>query len=143
MIDDEGNRFAYSNKQRVKETKRLKYQRLIKNLKDTLGICEIENTLTSYNSKTCDLQKFKKYIEEKNKVNNKLFKLYENEKFRQYKWYAYINKKRTEDNMNNLIKKKFGKNLNIVYDDWGNAQTDDTFYIHTKFRSKTKTKRNI
>ena len=45
MIDDEGNRFTYSNKQRVKETKRLKYQRLIKNIKDTLGICEIENTL--------------------------------------------------------------------------------------------------
>lgn len=118
MIDDEGNRFTYSNKQRVKETKRLKYQRLIKNLKDTLGICEIENTLSNYNSKTCDLQKFKKYIEEKNKVNNKLFKLYENEKFRQYKWYAYINKKRTEDNMNNLIKKKFGKNLNIIYGNW-------------------------
>jgi hypothetical protein len=119
MIDDEGNRFTYSNKQRVKETKRLKYQRLIKNLKDELGICEIENTLSAYNSKTCNLTKFKKYIEEKNKVNDKLFKLYENEKFRQYKWYAYINKKRTEDNMNNLIKKKFGKNLNIVYGDWG------------------------
>ena len=119
MIDDKGNRFTYSNKQRVKETKRLKYQRLIKNLKDTLGICEIENTLSNYNSKTCDLQKFKKYIEEKNKVNDKLFKLYENEKFRQYKWYAYINKKRTEDNMNNLIKNKFGKNLNIIYGDWG------------------------
>ena len=82
------------------------------------SICEIENTLSSYNSKTCDLQKFKKYIEEKNKVNNKLFNLYENEKFRQYKWYAYINKKRTEDNMNNLIKKKFGKNLNIIYGNW-------------------------
>ena len=64
------------------------------------------------------LQKFKKYIEEKNKVNDNLFKLYENEKFRQYKWYAYINKKRTEDNMNNLIKKKFGKNLNIIYGNW-------------------------
>ena len=119
MIDDEGNRFTYSNKQRVKETKRLKYQQLIKNLKDILGICEIENALSAYNSKTCDVKKFNKYIEEKNKVNDKLFKLYENKKFRQYKWYAYINKKRTEDKMINLIKKKFGKNLNIVYGDWG------------------------
>ena len=118
MIDDKGNRFTYSNKQRVKETKRLKYQRLIKNLKDTLGICDIENTLSIYNSKTCDIVKFKKYIEEKNKVNDKLFILYENEKFRQYKWYSYINKKRTEDNMNNLIKKKFGKNINIIYGNW-------------------------
>lgn len=118
MIDDNGNRFTYSNKQRVKETKRLKYQRLIKNLKDTLKIYEIENTLSIYNSKTCDIEKFKKYIEEKNKVNEKLFNLYENEKFRQYKWYSYINKKRTEDNMNNLIINKYGKNINLIYGDW-------------------------
>lgn len=118
MIDDDGNRFTYSNKQKVKETKRLKYQRLIKNLKDTLKICEIENTLSIYNSKTCDIEKFKKYIEEKNKVNEKLFNLYENEKFRQYKWYSYINKKRTEDNMNNLIINKYGKNINLIYGDW-------------------------
>merc|ERR1711988_1246629 len=107
IIDDDGDRFTYSNKQRVKETKRLKYQRLIKNLKDRLGISEIENTLSIYNSKTCDIEKSKKYIEEKNKVNEKLFKLYEDKKFRQYKWYAYINKQ------------KFGKNINIVYGDWG------------------------
>ena len=118
MIDDNGNRFTYSNKQKVKETKRLKYQRLIKNLKDTLKIYEIENTLSIYNSKTCDIEKFKKYIEEKNKVNEKLFNLYENEKFRQYKWYSYINKKRTEDNMNNLIINKYGKNINLIYGDW-------------------------
>ena len=42
----------------MKETKRLKYQRLIKNLKDELGICEIENTLSVHNSKTCNLTKF-------------------------------------------------------------------------------------
>ena len=118
IIDDEGNRFTYSNKQRVKETKRLKYQRLIKNLKDELGICETENTLSAYNSKTCNLTKFKKYIKEKNKVNDKLFKLYENEKFRQYKWYAYINKKRTEDNMLNLIENKFGKDLIVIQGNW-------------------------
>ena len=118
IIDDDRNRMTYSNKQRVKETKRLKYQRLIKNLKDKLGICKIENKLSEYNSKTCNLTKFKKYIKEKNKVNDKLFKLYENEKFRQYKWYAYINRKRTEDNMLNLIENKFGKDLIIVIGNW-------------------------
>lgn len=118
IIDDEGHRFTYSNKQRIKETKRLKYQRLIKNLKDELGICEIENNLSAYNSKTCNLTKFKKYIKEKNKVNDKLFKLYENEKFRQYKWYAFINKKRTEDNMLNLIENKFGKDLIVIHGNW-------------------------
>lgn len=118
IIDDNGNRLTYSNKQRIKETKRLKYQQLIKNYKDTLGICDSENTLSIYNSKTCDIEKFKKYIEEKNKVNNNLFNLYEDEKFRQYKWYAYINKKRCEDNMLNIIENKFGKDTKIIMGDW-------------------------
>ena len=85
---------------------------------NTLGICDIENTLSIYNSKTCDIEKFKKYIEEKNKVNNNLFNLYEDEKFRQYKWYAYINKKRCEDNMLNLIENKFGKDVKVIMGDW-------------------------
>ena len=118
IIDDNGNRLTYSNKQRIKETKRLKYQQLIKNYKDTLGISNIENTLSIYNSKTCNIEKFKKYIEEKNKINDKLFNLYENEKFRQYKWYAHINKKRCEDNMLNIIENKFGKYAKIIMGDW-------------------------
>jgi len=118
IIDDNGNRFTYSNKQIVKTTKRLKYQRLIKNLKDNLGITEIENILSNYNSKTCNLNKFNEYIEEKNKINNTLFKSYENEKFRQYKWYGYINRKRCNDNMLNSIEKKYGSETTIIYGDW-------------------------
>jgi hypothetical protein len=37
------------------------------------------------------------------------FPLYEDFKFRQYKWYYYINKKRTEDNMVNKIIKNLAK----------------------------------
>jgi hypothetical protein len=118
IVDDNNNTLTYSNKQRIKETKRLKYQRLIKNYKDKLGISEIENTLSIYNSKTCDIKKFIEYISEKNKINNKLFKLYENDKFRQYKWYGFINKKRCEDNMLNIIENNFGKDVKIIYGDW-------------------------
>lgn len=117
MMDDEGNQLDYTNKRRVRESKRLKYQRLIKNYKDKLGICEIENKLSDYNAKTCNLIKFKKYIEMKNKINCLLFKKYEDVKFRQYKWYAYINRKRCEDNMLNLIENKFGKNTIYVLGD--------------------------
>ena len=118
IIDDNGIRLHYSNSRRVSETKRLKYQRLIKNYKDKLGISSIENELSDYNSKTCNLTKFKKYIKEKNKINNKLFELYEDEKFRKYKWYSFINTKSCEDNMLNLIEKKFGKDIVIVIGDW-------------------------
>ena len=47
-----------------------------------------------------------------------MYKLYQNNKFRQYKWYAFINKKRTEDNMLNKIEKTYTKDSIIIIGDW-------------------------
>ena len=118
MMDDDGNYFSYTNKQRIKETKRIKYSSLLKNYKDKQHITEIENTLSLFNSKTCDIEKFKEYIKEKLKVNDAIAKLYQDEKFRKYKWYSYINTKRTEDNMLNKIENKYGKDIKIIIGDW-------------------------
>jgi hypothetical protein len=118
MMDDDGNYFSYTNKQRIKETKRIKYSSLLKNYKDKQHITEIENTLSLFNSKTCDIKNFKEYIKEKLKVNDAIAKLYQNEKFRKYKWYSYINTKRTEDNMLNKIENKYGKDIKIIIGDW-------------------------
>jgi hypothetical protein len=118
MMDDDGNYLSYTNKHRICETKRMKYQALLKNYKYKLSITPKENTLSLFNSKTCNLEKFKEYITEKIKVNQELYTLYQNEKFRQYKWYAYINKKRTEDNMLNKIENKYGKDVKIIIGDW-------------------------
>lgn len=35
-----------------------------------------ENELTKYNSKTCDFEKFKEFIKNKNKINGMLFDKY-------------------------------------------------------------------
>ena len=121
MMDDDGNHFSYTNRQYLKETKRLKYQSLLKNYKDKIGITEIEEGLNKYNSKTCNIAKFAKfqeYITSKIKANEKLVPLYQEVKFRQYKWYSYINKKRTEDNMVNKIAKKYSKDHIIIIGDW-------------------------
>ena len=118
MMDDDGNYFSYTNKQRIKETKRIKYSSLLKNYKDKQHITEIENTLSLFNSKTCDIKNFKEYIKEKLKVNDAIAKLYQDEKFRKYKWYSYINTKRTEDNMLNKIENKYGKDIKIIIGDW-------------------------
>jgi len=118
MMDDDGNYFSYTNKQRIKETKRIKYSSLLKNYKDKQHITEIENTLSLFNSKTCNIKNFKEYIKEKLKVNDAIAKLYQNEKFRKYKWYSYINTKRTEDNMLNKIENKYGKDIKIIIGDW-------------------------
>lgn len=118
ITDDDGVTMTYSNKRRVSETKRLKYQRLIKNYKDQQGITKIENELSNYNSKTCDLKKFKEYMTKKNEINSKLFKLYSDVKFRQYRWYAFINRKRCVDTMLNDIQKTYGKDIVIIIGDW-------------------------
>jgi len=45
MMDDNGNYFSYTNRQYLKETKRLKYQALLKHYKDRIGITETEEKL--------------------------------------------------------------------------------------------------
>lgn len=118
MMDDEGKYFSYTNRMYLKETKRLKYQSLLKNYRDKIGITKNEEELKQYNSKTCNIEKFQEYINAKIKANKILVPLYQELKFRQYKWYSYINKKRTEDNMVNKIVKKYNKNHIIIIGDW-------------------------
>ena len=118
MMDDDGNHFSYTNRQYLKETKRLKYQSLLKNYNDKIGITKIEEGLNKYNSKTCNIENFQEYIKAKTQANEKLVPLYQQLKFRQYKWYSYINKKRTEDNMVNKIATKYSKDHIIIIGDW-------------------------
>ena len=118
MMVYNGKFFSYTNKQRVSETKRLQYQIKLKKYKDHLGISETENELSSYNSKSCNLDDYKAFIEKKISINKDLYILYQDKKFRQYKWYAFINKKRTEDNMLNKIENAYGKDNIIIIGDW-------------------------
>jgi hypothetical protein len=118
MKDKYGNTLKYSNREHVFRTKRLKYQRLIKNYKDRYGISEVENRLSKYNSKSCNYDNFKEFIKYKNKINELLFDNYNNDIFRKYKWYGYINRKKTETYIVNKIKNKFGNNVKICYGDW-------------------------
>jgi hypothetical protein len=118
MMNDDGKFYSYTNKQRVNETKRLKYQNILKKYRDELNITSIENELSSYNSKSCNIASFNEFITKKINTNEVLYKLYQNNKFRQYRWYAFINKKRTEDNMLNKIEKTYTKDSIIIIGDW-------------------------
>lgn len=79
--------------------------------------------MTSYNSKSCIYDKFKKYVQKKNIVNKILLKKYENDVFRKYKWYGYINRKKAETDLMRDIKNKFGKDVPIIYGDWSIGQS--------------------
>ena len=118
MIDDNKNFFRYSNKQRLKTTKRIEYNKYFEKYKNQKGISKIENELSEYNSKTCDLEKFKLFITKKLKINSKLETLYKDTKFSQYKFYSYINRKRSESKLLDTIEKKFGEDTIVIMGDW-------------------------
>jgi hypothetical protein len=118
MMDDDGKFYSYTNRMYLRETKRLKYQALLKNHKDRVGITAVEEELNKYNSKSCNIEKFKSYISAKLEANKIVVPLYKDVKFRQYKWYAYINKQRAEDTMVSKITKQYSKDHIIVIGDW-------------------------
>jgi len=61
MMNDDGRFYSYTNKQRVNETKRLKYQNILKKYRDELEITSKENELSLYNSKSCNINKYREF----------------------------------------------------------------------------------
>ena len=118
MMDDNNDYLNYTNKEHMEHTKRLIYRNKLDKHKTTLGIQTIENKLVDFNSKSCIVEEFKKYINMKLEINVKLLELYNDNKFRQYKWYSFINKKRAEDKLLNKIENTYSKNHIIIMGDW-------------------------
>jgi len=133
----------YTNSCRLAETKRLKYQRFLSNYKLKLDITRVENELSGYNSKTCNIEKFIKYMIKKIEVNEKLYSQYRDITFRKYKWYSYLNRKRSEDKMLNAIEKKFGekgKDLIMIIGDWSISKQMSHFISTPNLALKRKLK---
>ena len=118
MLSDDGKTFKYTNKEHLRRTKRFKYQAKIEKYKRREKIFEIERALSNFNSKSCDYEQFKAYLKIKNTVNAALFRKYESPYFRRYRWYGYLDRKRTEDHLVNNITKTFGEDAVLIYGDW-------------------------
>jgi len=138
MIDDENKFSRYTNKQYLKETKRLKYNNKVLKIKTELGIKKEEEYLSNFNSKTINIDNFKDYIMNKLKVNNKVMKYYFDNRFRQIKWYSYINKKRTEDKLLNEIENTYSKDHMIIIGDWSIGKQMSNFISTPNLRLKRK-----
>jgi len=131
VVDINDKFLFYTNKQRLHETKRIVYSNKLQRYKDSIirediSISKIENELKDYNSKTCSIEKFKEYINKKLEINEILRPLYKESrldiKLKKYKWYSYINTKRANDNLLNLIEKTYGPNKTIIIGDWSVGQ---------------------
>jgi hypothetical protein len=117
MKNKKGVRFRYTNRKHAFRIRRFKYQKIIKKHKDANNITPIENELSNYNSKSVNFNKFKDFILNKNRVNGLLFEKYNNEKFRKYKWYGFLNRKKADAKLIRELKKIFGKDSIMILGD--------------------------
>ena len=124
MYNEEKGKLIYSSKQRNKDLK--KYRNQNNNLKyiKKNNMQPLLDELSDCNSKSCNIEKFKKYIEVRNKNFDVLTKLYNESDLRKIKWNTYNNTRRTENNLINSIIKKYGKNVTLFIGDWSKGSTN-------------------
>lgn len=118
MLNNIGEMLAYTNRQRIHETKRLKYQTLRDNFRREIGIRDIEEDFEGLNSKSCFMETYENYVYWKNLHLKELMEKYNEEKFRKLRWFSYINTCRAEDRLINRIKETYGKDVTIIIGDW-------------------------
>jgi hypothetical protein len=119
---DENNNlqtFRYTQNQRRLEIRTKKYSKIMDSISkeqsvNNQTIKEIETILSNYNSSTNNFEKFKKYIIQKNKINNLLFKHYEKEIYRKLKLNRYINTQKSESKMISNFGNKFGNSKDVI-----------------------------
>ena len=134
-VDDaskDANVFRYSQNQRRKETKMKKYNNIILGMKTNKiqgegtnkSVIEYETELSNYTRKTLQINKFKVYINEKNRINNILFGFYAKHLFRKLKFGKHVNNKRNEQQMINNFRKMYGNPDDVVVciGDWEQRQ---------------------
>jgi len=142
-MDKKGKFLKYSFRQHLRETKRLKYKSLIQNHRKRLGITELEKSLNNLAFKTVNPGEYIKNVKRRTKINKQLLELYSDTKFRQYRWYGYLERRRADDKMINMVKKKFGKDVTILYGDWSRRSQMKYFAPTPNKRVKRKFKENF
>ena len=118
MMDDKGNKLQYTAPQRKRESKLKTNQRIIMVEKKRNGIIEKETQLSFQNSKSVDYEKFRSYVQEKDKLNKETVDFYKRDTWRKMKFRQYSYGKKSVDNFLNKIKETFGDDLLIGYGNW-------------------------
>jgi hypothetical protein len=123
MSRQEGNPvyLNYTNSQRIHETRRFKYHRLLKNYRRKAGILAIESQLKD-SGKSCQLSQYENHLKVKSQVQGQLLRLYSDPIFKQYRWYAYLNTIRSEAKLLDRIATTYGHDAKIIIGDWQEHQ---------------------
>ena len=82
---------------------------------------DIETELSYYESKSCNHEKFLKYVKKRVEYTEKFEEQYNEDFIKRLRWKGHINKIKHEANLIRKIKETFGKNIIIVIGDWSGA----------------------
>jgi len=121
MMDSNGNKLQYTAPQRKRESKAKTNQRILLVEKKRNNIIEKETHLSFQNSKSVDYEKFKSYIQEKDKLNKDTSEFYKRDTWRKMKFRQYSYGKKSIDKFLNKIKETFGENILIGYGNWSRS----------------------
>jgi len=139
-------KLRYTQNQRRKETKIKKYLRLIEHFKGNTLIesqsviyweTQLSQALSAETTshKTLSFEKFQKYIQHKNQINNKLVIFYEGVLYRKLRLNGYINQQKSEARFLNRFKEIFGPPDVVVI-----GIGDYEQHQHRKFKEPVKGK---
>ncbi|ORY40553.1 hypothetical protein BCR33DRAFT_852839 [Rhizoclosmatium globosum] len=120
MMDDSGKFLSYTSRQRLHETKQAPYTRLLTKARKKLGILDLEELVTQaqVSPRTCFSLLFREYVIVKLRVEADMWEKYADTRFRQYKWYGFINRKKSESWLVERMAREFGKDAAVIIGDW-------------------------
>ncbi len=126
MIDENNNFYKYTACRRRFETYTKRCNEIINKEKIKHKIIEKETELSKFNSKTLKIDEYKKFITNKNKLNNNVNPFYNNILFRKLNFRRFTRTKQSEEILLNEIENKFltekdkinGKKLLILHGDY-------------------------
>jgi len=107
MIDENNNFYKYTACRRRFETYTKRCNEIINKEKIKYKIIEKETELSKFNSKTLKIEEYKKYITNKNKLNNNVKTFYNNILFRKLNFRRFTRTKQSEEVLLNEIENKF------------------------------------
>ena len=117
----DGKKLQYTAPQRKRESKAKTNQQILLVEKKRNNIIEKETHLSFQNSKSVDYEKFKKYLQEKDKLNKETLDFYQRDVWRKMKFRQYSYVKKSIDTFLNKIKETFGDNILIGYGNWSRS----------------------
>ena len=121
MMDDKRNKLQYTASQRKVESYGKRNQRILLQEKKRNNIIEKETELSLQNSKSVNVELFKRYLVEKSKLNEEVKEFYQREVWRKMGFRQYSYGKKSIDTFLNKIKETFGENLLIGYGNWSRS----------------------